>query len=175
MLRTILIWSFIAGFIMVGSFHLMNLTTDALSGDHSLGYVFGFGSMIIAYSTTYFAVRKVRSGSKRWNFGKAWGTGLSVLAISSVIYVVGWIQFSANHPGVMDGYFEAQIQQYQIEFADQPEVLAQKVAEAEQYKIDYTNNEPWTWAMTYMEPLPVGLLFTLIIAALLRKPFRIEE
>lgn len=132
--------------------------------------ILGFGTMFIAYALIYFGINEIRKSSKRWNFGKAFGSAIAIVGISCVVYVLGWIQYSSSHPGVMNSYFDQQIEKMREEYADQPEVLELMISDTENWKAKYNENAPITWIFTFMEPLPVGVLFSLIWGIALRKP-----
>jgi hypothetical protein len=70
-------------------------------------------------------------------------------------------------PHVMDSYWAAQIQKVQTAGLD-PATTAAQVA-AIQHSAQLYQNPLINMAYTFMEPLPVGLLITLISAALLRR------
>ncbi len=70
-------------------------------------------------------------------------------------------------PHFMDSYFAAQIHKVQSLGLD-PATTAAKVAEIQHSQKIYQN--PFVnMAYTFIEPLPVGLLITLISAAILRR------
>ena len=67
----------------------------------------------------------------------------------------------------MDGYFAAQIHKVQASGLE-PATIAAQVAAIEHSQQLY-QNPLVNMAYTFMEPLPVGLLITLISAAVLRR------
>ena len=76
-------------------------------------------------------------------------------------------------PHFMDGYFAAQIQKVQSSGLD-PATTAKQIAAIQRSQQLYQN--PFVnMAYTVMEPLPVGLLITLISAGLLRRKVPIES
>jgi hypothetical protein len=70
-------------------------------------------------------------------------------------------------PHFMDGYFAAQILKVQSSGLD-PAATAAQVA-AIQHSQQLYQNPLVNMAYTFMEPLPVGLIITLVSAAILRR------
>lgn len=175
MLRTGLIWGVIAGLIMVSIWWIGSLLGDPTAMDSSTAMLLGFGTMILAFGASYFGVRKAREQAGSWSFMKAWGTGLLIVAVGSVIYVLGWVQYSSSHPGVMDGYFDNYTEDIRLQYEGDEAGLSAKLEEVEEMREMYRNNHPISWVYTFMEPLPVGVLLSLIIALILRKPVRPAE
>jgi hypothetical protein len=75
-------------------------------------------------------------------------------------------------PHFMDGYFAAQIHKVQTSGLD-PATTAAQVATIRRSQQLY-QNPLVNMAYTFMEPLPVGLIVTLISAAILRRKAPIE-
>jgi hypothetical protein len=72
----------------------------------------------------------------------------------------------------MDSYWAAQVAKVQSSGLD-PATTAARVADIQRSQQSYQN--PFVnMAYTFMEPLPVGLIITLISAALLRRKARVE-
>jgi hypothetical protein len=72
----------------------------------------------------------------------------------------------------MDSYFAAQIHQVQASGLD-PATTAARVAAIARSQQLY-QNPLVNMAYTFIEPLPVGLIITLISAAILRRKARVE-
>jgi hypothetical protein len=72
----------------------------------------------------------------------------------------------------MDSYFAAQIHKVQSSRLDRASIAAQVAAfrhSQELYQNPFVNNPFVNMAYTLIEPLPVGLIMTLISAAVLRR------
>jgi Protein of unknown function (DUF4199) len=90
------------------------------------------------------------------------------LGITAREYVAMWEVLYFNFmPHFMDSYFAAQIHKVQSSGLD-PATTAAKVA-AIQHSQQLYQNPFVNMAYTFMEPLPVGLIITLISAAVLRR------
>lgn len=172
MKRTVFTFGSIAGIIV--SAMLFITMTDGLKGNE-YGELIGYSTMIIAFVTIFFAVRTYRDKYNHGliKFGKAFLIGLYITLIASTMYVVSWMVISNTYArNYMDQYYDNAIEE--IRKNDLPQIeIEQQVQSMEQFRQMYKN--PFVKiAVTYMEILPVGLLISLIIAALLRKTISSE-
>ena len=95
-----------------------------------------------------------------------------IALITTLCYVATWeVLYFKFMPHFMDGYFAAQIHRVQAAGLD-PATTAAKVAEIEHSQQLY-QNPLVNMAYTFIEPLPVGLIITLISAAMLRRKARV--
>jgi hypothetical protein len=134
------------------------------------GLVIGYTSIVLSFLLVFFGIRSYRDNHAGGTitFGRAFGIGICITLISCVFYVVTWeiLYFNFLH-GFMDGYFAQQIQKVQST-SGTPEAIQAKVAAIRHSQQLYEN--PVVNALyTFIEPFPVGLLITLISAAVLRK------
>jgi hypothetical protein len=168
MKKTILTFGLISGAIISVLMVANMLFADRIGLGHS--YLVGYTTMILAFLLVYFGIRSYRDnvGDGRISFGKAFVIGISITLISSVCYVVAWeILYFKFMPDFMDKYGASAIQQLQASGASAAAIQA-KVAEIQRYKA-LEENPLTNAAMTFIEPFPVGLLVTLISAAILRR------
>jgi Na+/glutamate symporter len=94
--------------------------------------------------------------------------GLLITLITTVCYVATWEVLYFNFiPHFMDSYFAAQVHQVQSSGLD-PATTAARVAAIQRSQQLY-QNPLVNMAYTFIEPLPVGLVITLISAAVLRR------
>ena len=168
MKKTIITFGLISGAISV----LMMWTTlpfaDRIGMDR--GYVIGYTSIVLAFLLVYFGIRSYRDnvGGGQITFSRAFVVGLSITLISCICYVVSWeILYHNFMPDFMDKYAAHEIQKLQASGASAAVVQAQ-VQKMEKFKQMYAN-PLINAAMTFIEPFPVGLVITLISAAILRK------
>jgi hypothetical protein len=170
MKKTILIFGLISGVIssvlMLASLPLLRDT------DHgSKAMLAGYTAIILSFLLVYFGIRSYRDNSANGTitFGRGFLVGISITLISCVFYVVTWeiLYFNFLPHGFMDSYFAQQIQHVQSG-PGTPEAIQAKVAAIRQSQQSYDN--PLINALyTFIEPFPVGLLITLISAAILRR------
>ena len=165
MKKTVLTYGLIAGFISCIGFFLLGQNMD-----FDKGMIYGFGSMILAFSLIFVAVKSYRDKHNGGliSFGKAFEVGLYVAIIASTIYVFAWL-FSLNFmfPDFAEKYSSYLIAQMQAEGASAAEIGA-KMQEMNEFKVSY-KNPIIVILYTYMEILPLGIVVALITAAFLKK------
>lgn len=134
------------------------------------GMYVGYTGMVLAFLMVFFGIRSYREnvGDGEITFGRAFSIGILITLISSVCYVITWeiIYFGFN-PDFCDKYAT-----YVVEKARASGASAQVIEATRQKMRDLTalmNNPFLNAAMSFVEPLPVGLLITVISALVLRK------
>jgi hypothetical protein len=135
------------------------------------GAIVGYTGIVLSFLLVYFGIRSYRDnlGGGAISFGRAFTIGISITLISCVFYVVTWeiLYFHFLPHGFMDSYFAQQIQHVQSG-PGTPEAIQAKIAAIRQSQQAYQN--PLINSLyTFIEPFPVGLLITLISAAILRR------
>jgi Protein of unknown function (DUF4199) len=168
MKKTVLTFGLIAGLIISVLMDGSVLLADKIGSGHSL--LLGYANMVASFLLVYFGIRSYRDNSLagRISFGRAFACGILITLITTVCYVVTWEIIYFNFiPHFMDGYFAAQIHKVQVSGLD-PATTAARVA-AIQHSQQLYQNPFVNMAYTFMEPLPVGLVITLISAAILRR------
>ena len=133
-------------------------------------YVVGYTTIVLALLLSYFGIRSYRDNVQKGHitFGKAFLVGLSITVISCLCYVATWEIIYFNFmPDFMDKYGAQVLQKMQASGATAA-AIQQKTAELDKLKVMY-KNPLFNAAMTFIEPFPVGLVITLISAAVLRK------
>src|SRR5947208_17142992 len=141
---------------------------DELECDHSLRV--GYTTMVIAFLLIYFGVRSyrdnVRGGSVR--FGRAFAVGALIAVISSVCYVATWeVMYFKFMPDFLSKYQAHQLEKARAGGASDAALAKQKVEMdklGQMYKNPLVNS-----AMTFVEPLPVGLVIALVSAGILSR------
>ncbi len=163
-----LTFGLIAGGIMSAMLLLALPFQDQLGFDR--GAILGYTTMVVAFLMVYFGVRSYRDtvGEGRITFGRAFTVGLMITLVATVCYVTTWefIYFNLA-PDFGDKMAAAAIAKAKASGATEAQVAAQAKAMAEfaeSYKNPLVNI-----AYTFLEPLPVGLLFTLVTAGLLSR------
>jgi hypothetical protein len=135
----------------------------------------GYTIMVAAFLLVYFGIRSYRDNALggQISFGRAFSCGILIALITCICYVAMWEVLYFNFmPHAMDSYFIAQIHKVQSSGLD-PATTAAQVAAIRRSQQLYQN--PFiNMAYTFMEPLPVGLIITLISAAVLRRKTPIE-
>jgi hypothetical protein len=169
MKKLVFVYGIIAGLIVTA---MMAFSTGyfCTKGDFEGGMIYGYASMILAFSMIFVGIRSYRNNHNEGiiSFGKAFKIGLYISLISSTIYVVGWlINYYFFIPDFMDKYAAAMIAKAKASGMDAAE-LAKQTAQMAQMK-EWYKNPLFIILMTYVEILPVALLISLIAALILKR------
>jgi uncharacterized protein DUF4199 len=173
MKKTILTFGLISGVMISVLMDSSLLLANKIGSGHSM--LIGYTIMVASFLLVYFGIRSYRDNSLagQISFGRAFACGILIALITTVCYVATWEVLYFNFmPHFMDGYWAAQIAKVESSSLD-PATIAAKVAELRHSQQLYQN--PFVnMAYTFIEPLPVGLLITLISAAVLRRKAPVE-
>jgi Protein of unknown function (DUF4199) len=167
MSRIILIYGVAAGLIVIVPMSLM--LSNAEHGSAATSHFTGYLIMLLALSLVFFGVKRLRDrelgGAIR--FVPALLAGLGISAVAGVIYVIGWeITLAVTDFAFIDSYSNAAIEAARAKGASAADIEA-VVAQMDEFRRQYAN--PLVrLPMTFIEIFPVGLLVSLISAALLR-------
>jgi hypothetical protein len=168
MLNQILSRGAIAGLIVgLPLFGMTVLIGHALPGPW--GVILGYLIMLVALSTVFIAVKRHRDlelgGAIR--FWPAFGMGLAISAVASVFYVIAWeAALAVTGMDFAGDYVRMLIEQKRAAGVAGAE-LEKFAAELEVFRQQYAS-PLYRVPMTLMEIFPVGLLVSLVSAALLR-------
>jgi hypothetical protein len=169
MKRTVLIFGLISGCTLAG---MMGISMPLLMNgmiDWSSGQLVGYTSMVVAFLAVFFGIRSYREKSGgSITFGKAFQVGILITLITSAIYVIGWeIVYWGFMPDFGDRYAAKTLENLHKDGAS-PERIAETEKKMASFKEWYRN--PFLNAgITFLEIFPVGLIVTLVSAAILRK------
>ncbi|HUE80574.1 MAG TPA: DUF4199 domain-containing protein [Pyrinomonadaceae bacterium] len=168
MKKTVLTFGIISGAIS----SLMMLGTapffDQIGFDK--GVIVGYTAIVLSFLLVFFGIYSYREnvGGGSITFGRAFKVGILITLISCAFYVVTWqIVYFNFLPDFADKFVSHQVEQLRASGASQEAVEA-KIQEMNYFKELY-NNPLFNAAITFTEPFPIGLLITLISAAILRK------
>lgn len=168
MKKIVLIFGLIAGAIL-SAMMLVNVSLiDQIGFDK--GEIIGYTTMVVAFLMIYFGVRTYRDnhagGTIR--FGRAFGIGLLITLVASTCYVGTWqVVYHTLAPDFGDKYGAYVIEKARKSGATEAQLAVQK-KEMQEF-IEMYKNPLVNVALTYLEPLPVGLLFSLVSAGLLSR------
>jgi len=169
MKKIVLVCGVIAGLI-VSAMGVISTAVFCASGDFEGGMVFGYASMILAFSLVFVGIKSFRDKYNHGviSFGKAFKVGLLITFVASTLYVVTWlINFHFFMPDFYDKYFIRELDQLKASGASAA-TMAEKTAEMTKMR-EWAKNEFFVIIMTYVEILPVGLIVTLIAALILKR------
>ena len=168
MKKTVLTFGLISGAVMA----LMMFATlpfiDRIGFDK--GVIVGYTSMVLSFLLVYFGIRSYREnvGGGTVTFGRAFAVGILITVISCICYVVAWEIIYFNFmPDFVAKYAAYMVEKAKASGAS-PAAIQAKLEEMKKFKVMY-DNPFFNAATTFLEPLPIGLIITLISALILRK------
>lgn len=168
MKKTILTYGLISAAFTALTMSITVPFEDKIGFNHSL--FLGYTMIVLSFMLVFFGIRSYRDnvGNGQITFAKGFTIGISIALIMCVSYVVTWeiIYFNFMHD-YMDKYSAYMVEKAKAAGASAAAIQAQ-VEQMRQFKVKY-ENPFYNAAMTFLEPFPVGLLMTLISAAILRK------
>jgi hypothetical protein len=174
MRKIVLTFGIIAGVILSV---LMTLTFLVFKNQVNFdnGAVIGYTGMVLAFLMIFVGVKSYRDNISggRVTFGRAFSVGILITIVASAFYVATWeviyFNFAQDH---MDRYATYAIDKAKKSGASDEKIatMTKEMAEFQQsYKNPIVNI-----AYTTIEPLPVGLLFTLIAAGVMSRKRKTE-
>ena len=169
MKRVVLIFGIISGLI---SSAMMFLTIPFIHDqalENGSGYLIGYTSIFLSLLLVFFGIRSYRENAGGTiSFGRGVAVGLLITLISCAFYVASW-QFIYHNlmPDFADRYAAVEIKKLRKSGASEAAIAA-KTEEMQRMKA-MMENPLMNVAMTFIEPLPVGIVVTLVSAAVLRK------
>ena len=169
MKRIVIIFGLISGVI---SSALMFLTLPLMHNDtvnFENGYILGYTTIFLSFLLVFFGIRSYRENAGGTiTFGRGFSVGILITLISCVFYVASWeVIYFKIMPDFADKYAAHAISDMREKGATDAAIAAKKV-EMEKMKT-MLDNPLLNAAMTFIEPFPVGLIMTLVSAAILRK------
>jgi hypothetical protein len=167
MKKIILTFGLISGAVMSA---MMVLTLPFMERIGDAGLLVGYATMVAASLAIYFGVRRYRDdvAGGSVSFGRAFLVGLAIALVAGACYTATWEVISYNFmPDFAERYSARQLERARAHGATAAE-LERKRAELAKFTESY-HNPVYSSAMTFLEPLPVGLLVSLVSAGMLRR------
>jgi amino acid transporter len=168
MRKIVLTFGFIAGGILAAMMLISMVFQDEIGFDRAL--VVGYTSMVLAFLMVYFGVRSYRDNlpDRAVSFGRAFKVGLLITLVATVCYVATWeLVYFKLSPDFSEKYAAYEVQKARDSGASEAKIAA-SVEKMKQFKEMY-RNPLVNIAFTFIEPLPVGLVFTLVTAGVLSR------
>ncbi|HZY81419.1 MAG TPA: DUF4199 domain-containing protein [Cyclobacteriaceae bacterium] len=171
MKRIVITYGLIAGTIVAA---MMLITMPLFKNgtlNHEDGELYGYSTMVIALSMVFFGVKTFRDKHSNGTitFGQGLTVGLLITLIAAVMYSTAWEISLVTED--MGDYMTTWIQQQY----DEMKATGATEAELQEWKakwdkfLGYYDIMPIRFVITMVEILPVGIIISLISAALLRK------
>jgi hypothetical protein len=133
----------------------------------------GYGTMVIALSMVFFGIKSYRDNYQNGAIGfwKGFQVGLLISLIASLMYALTWETYMQSRPAsaatFMEKHTESVINKVKEKGAS-ADKIEQEIKEMDDMMKLY-RNPVFRFGFTILEILPVGIVITLISAALLRK------
>ncbi|MEO8433939.1 MAG: DUF4199 domain-containing protein [Pyrinomonadaceae bacterium] len=168
MKKTVLTFGLISGVVSAAMMLATVPFIDRIGFDK--GVIVGYTGIVLSFMLVFFGIRSYREnvGGGRITFGRAVAVGILITLISCVFYVITWEIIYFNFmPDFADKYTA-----YAVEKAKASGANAQQVEATVQQMKDMKamfDNPLTNAALTFTEPFPIGLIISLISAAVLRK------
>jgi hypothetical protein len=169
MQKIVLTFGLIAGAIL-SLMMALTIPFQEQIGFGSASMMIGYAGMVGAFLMIFFGVRQYRDhiANGAVSFGRAFKVGILITLVASTCYVVTWqVIYSNFATDFAAKYAEAAIAKERAAGATEEkieQVRAEMAKFAEMYK-----NPVIRTAFTFLEPLPVGLLFTLVTAGVMSR------
>jgi hypothetical protein len=173
MRRIVLTFGLIAGAVLSAMMLVTIPFMDRIGFDR--GMVIGYTSMVLAFLMVYFGIRSYRDqvAGGHVTFGRALVVGLLITVVASVCYVATWqVVYHRIAPDFMEHYSAHELAKARRSGATEAE-LAAKAREMAEFSALY-RNPLYNAGFTFLEPLPVGLLMSLVSAGMLSRRRRVE-
>jgi hypothetical protein len=153
---------------LAGAIAIAAMVANMSTGVHSL--LVGYLILFTALSMIFVGIKSYRDRQLGGviRFSTAFGVGIGIALVASLIYVMVWeIYLAATDYSFMGDYVRAMVEEKRAEGATAAEI-ARMQSEMTAMGESYNNSLLMRIAFTLLEILPVGLLITLVSAALLR-------
>jgi hypothetical protein len=168
MRKIVLRFGLAAGTILVAMIMTPLFLHRNVDFDHS--EVLGYSSMVLSFLLVFFGVRSYRNtvAGGAIGFGKAFQVGILITLITCAMYVIAWeIAYFNFFPHFLDQYSAHVLAKMRA--AGESEAAIQKSAAQMASLAKHYDNPLFNSAITFMEVFPVGLIMTLLSAAILRR------
>lgn len=168
MKRTVLVFGLIAGAILSATMFATMPFHDRIGPD--AGMAIGYTAMVLAFLLVYFGIRSYRDTvlGGAITFRRALGVGTLITLVASLCYVASWqVIYYGFAPDFAEKYAAASIERARADGATEAELARQR--ERMEHWAELYHNPLFNAGMTLMEPLPVGLIMTLVCAGMLRR------
>jgi amino acid transporter len=168
MKKTVLTFGLIAGGILSVMMALTLPFKDSIGFDTLA--ILGYTSMVAAFLLVFFGVKSYRDNVAGGHVGfwRAFGVGSLIVVVASVCYVATWQVIYHNFATDFIPKYQAHvIEKARASGATQLE-LDTKIAEMQRFA-EWYRHPALNAAITFLEPLPVGLVIALVSAGILRR------
>ena len=175
MKKIVLTFGLISGAIMSGLMTV--IMVFAHQTNPSSGMIIGYTIMVLSFLLVFFGIRSYREnvGDRYISFGRAVGVGFLIMLISCICYVATWeVVYHKVMPDFGEKYLAQSIERVKAS-GKSPQEIENEIQNMRSMMQLYNSNILVNIAFTLLEPLPPGLVMTLLSALILRKRRRQEQ
>ena len=168
MKKIVLTFGLLAGAVLSAMLLITLPFMETIGFDRAM--VVGYTSMVLAFLLIFFGVRSYRDNVAGGSvgFGRAFAVGASIAAVASLCYVATWeIVYFNFAPDFLTKY-QAHVLDKARADGETPEAIAARKAEMDQFA-EWYQNPAVNAAVTFLEPLPVALIVSLVSAGVLSR------
>jgi hypothetical protein len=130
----------------------------------------GYASMLLALSTIFFGIKTFRDQYQEGiiSFGKAFQIGILIALVAAVLYAISWeVYYDTIGGDFMEQYSRHYVDKLKSQGASD---TALQAAQADMSRMSELYKNPVVrFGFTMLEISPVGIVITLVSAAILRK------
>jgi Protein of unknown function (DUF4199) len=169
MKKIVLMFGLISGGILVAMMYATLPFMEQIGFDN--GQLIGYTTMVLAFLLIFFGIRSYREtiGNGYITFGRGFKVGILITLIACLCYTVAWEILYFNFiPDFGDKYTQYLIEKSRASGAS-PEEIANEVAKMERFKEIFKNPLYNFLIVFFIEPLPIGLIMTVLSALILKK------
>jgi hypothetical protein len=174
MKKIVFVYGTIAGVILGAMWFITSPLWDKGIITFDNGMFVGYATMVVALSLVFFGVKSYRDNQQngKITFGRAFQVGILITLIASVLYALSWEvalrTVSKGFSVEMEKHYAENLKEdAQKEGKSETEVQAELDMMKKNFEL--YENPIVRFGFTLMEILPVGLIITLLTAALLKK------
>ena len=175
MKKTVLTFGLIAGAILAAMMVVTMPFVEQIGMDR--GMVIGYTTMVLAFLLVFFGIRSYREtiGNGQISFWRALGVGLLIVVVATICYVLTWeIIYFNFFQDFGDKYMAHTIEQIRNS-GKSPQQIESEVENMRNMMNMYKSNILFNMAVTFLEPLPVGVPVSILSALILRRRRREEQ
>ena len=164
MIKNIILRNAIFGSVIITSLLIFITLFMKSNPEKEVSMMVGFAGMLLAFLFVIIGIKQQRNLNDGFiSFGKAFFTGFWITLIISTLYVLVWLVILYNFfPNFAEHYTDMAIAKAS------PDEVAKVTEEMNSFKEMY-KHPIWVILFTYMEVLPLGIVFSLVSALILKK------
>ena len=168
MKKTVLTFGLIAGAILSAMMLATLPFLDRIGFDR--GEIIGYTSMVLAFLLIFFGVRSYRDNvaGGTLGFGRAFAVAVLISVVASLCYVATWEVIYWKLSPDFGTKYQAHVLDKARKNGESEEAIARKKAELDRF-IELYRNPAINASITFLEPLPVALVVSLVSAGVLSR------